>query len=136
MRGPTLRSLERLQQLNFTLKVAHVEAGLRSFNRNMPEKINRVITDHLSNLLFCSTQTSLDNLSREGITLGIHLVGDVMADALAHNHVVADRTFKILQFLELDRGRYLVLTIHRPNNTDNQKNLKGIMEAVGALAKR
>ena len=65
------------------LQVAHVEAGLRSFNRAMPEEINRVVADHLSTLLFCPSQTAVDNLAAEGITRGVHLAGDVMADALA-----------------------------------------------------
>src|SRR3990172_9190368 len=67
------------------IRVAHVEAGLRSFDRSMPEEINRVLTDHISNLLFCPTRTAVDNLEREGITDGVHLVGDVMTDALIYN---------------------------------------------------
>jgi len=67
------------------IPVAHVEAGLRSFDRTMPEEINRVLTDHVSDLLFCPTQTAVDNLRTEGISRGVHLVGDVMADALAFN---------------------------------------------------
>ena len=71
------------------IPVAHVESGLRSFDRTMPEEINRVVTDHISDLLFCPTQTSVDNLAAEGITKGVHLVGDVMADALAYNRDIA-----------------------------------------------
>ena len=62
--------------------MAHVEAGVRSFNRRMPEELNRVLTDHVSDLLLCPTQTAIDNLAREGITAGVHLVGDVMYEAL------------------------------------------------------
>src|SRR5207253_3337162 len=69
--------------------VAHVEAGLRSFNRRMPEEINRVVTDHLSSLLFCPTETAVKNLAQEGITQEVHLVGDVMYDALHYNLQIA-----------------------------------------------
>jgi hypothetical protein len=71
-----------LAAVKLHIKVAHVEAGLRSFNRRMPEEINRVLTDHISDLLLCPTQTAVDNLAAEGITAGVHLVGDVMYDGL------------------------------------------------------
>jgi UDP-GlcNAc3NAcA epimerase len=116
------------------LPVAHVEAGLRSFNRGMPEEINRVVTDHLSMLLFCPTKTAVDNLAREGITKGVHLVGDVMYDALCDNIEIAERTSKILEQLELDPREYLLATVHRAENTDQTKNLHNIVSAFVALA--
>jgi len=111
--------------------VAHVEAGLRSFDRMMPEEINRVVTDHLSDLLFCPTQTSVKNLAAEGITNGIHLVGDVMADALGVNREIAEKKSRILEILGLVEKQYCVLTVHRASNTDSRQNLASILMAVG-----
>ncbi len=117
------------------IKVAHVEAGLRSFDRNMPEEINRVITDHISNLLFCPTQTAVYNLLKEGITEGTHLVGDVMVDALEYNRKKAEEKSKIIEALGIEKGKYLVITVHRPINTDSKKNMTCIIEALGELNK-
>ncbi len=108
-----------------------MEAGLRSFDRRMPEEINRVLTDHVSDLLFCPTQTAVDKLAREGITDGVHLVGDVMVDALEYNRKVAERKSKIIEELGLERGKYLVITVHRPGNTDSRENMTNIIEALG-----
>lgn len=112
------------------IKVAHVEAGLRSFDRRMPEEINRVLTDHISNLLFCPTQTAVDNLVREGIREGVHLVGDVMMDALEYNKKIAEKKSRIIEKLGLKKGKYLVATVHRPSNTDSKENLINIIEAL------
>jgi UDP-GlcNAc3NAcA epimerase len=112
------------------IPIAHVEAGLRSFDRTMPEEINRVVTDHISNLLFCPTQTANDNLAKEGITTGVHMVGDVMVDALMHNSGIAERKSSIIKKLGLTKGCYYVATVHRPSNTDNKKNLTSIIEAL------
>jgi UDP-N-acetylglucosamine 2-epimerase len=79
-----------LAAVKLHIPVAHVEAGLRSFNREMPEEHNRVLTDHCSDLLFCPTQTAVNNLAREGITQGIHLVGDVMYDSVLYNIHLAE----------------------------------------------
>ncbi len=113
------------------IKVAHVEAGLRSFDRMMPEEINRVLTDHVSDLLFCPTQTAIDNLASEGITGGVHLVGDAMVDALEYNRKIAEGKSRIIEEMELERGKYLVITVHRPGNTDNRENMTNIIEALG-----
>ncbi|MEN6519413.1 MAG: UDP-N-acetylglucosamine 2-epimerase (non-hydrolyzing) [Methanospirillum sp.] len=113
------------------IPVAHVEAGLRSFDRRMPEEINRVMTDHISDLLFCPTPTAVENLAAEGITNGVHLVGDVMADALHFNRERAERQSKILEKFELGQGGYLVLTVHRPANTDSREAMDSILSAVG-----
>lgn len=111
--------------------VAHVEAGLRSFDRTMPEEVNRVLVDHLSDLLFCPTRTAVDNLRTEGITKGVFLTGDVMVDALEYNRGIARERSMILERYSLISGRYLVLTIHRPSNTDNRKHMENIIQAIG-----
>jgi len=113
------------------IPVAHIEAGLRSFDRTMPEEINRVITDHVSNLHFCPTRTAVKHLATEGITKGVYLVGDVMADALAFNKKIADSRSHILETLELNIQQYYTMTIHRPGNTDDRQNLTSIIHAVG-----
>jgi UDP-GlcNAc3NAcA epimerase len=117
--------------------VAHVEAGLRSYNRSMPEEINRVVADSLSTLLFCPTSTAVDNLAREGVTSGVHVVGDVMYDAvLWASERVPDGEESILARLGLERGGYLLATVHRAANTDNVENLTAIMWALHATEER
>lgn len=111
------------------ITVAHVEAGLRSFDRNMPEEINRVITDHISNILFCPTDTAVMNLKNEGVTEGVYNVGDVMVDALKYNQKIAEEKSTILQDLNLNPKEYLLATVHRASNTDNKENLSSIVEA-------
>lgn len=110
------------------IPVAHVEAGLRSFDRKMPEEVNRVMADHLSSLLFCPTQTAVDNLKQEGITDGVFLTGDVMVDALrsALDTVTPDSAIGI-------DGDYYLATIHRPSNTDDANTLGGILQALNDL---
>jgi UDP-N-acetylglucosamine 2-epimerase len=115
------------------IPVAHVEAGLRSFNRRMPEEINRVLTDHVSHLLFCPTEVSVRNLMAEGITRGVHLVGDVMYDSLSHYLPMAERRSTILRDLGLD-SRYALCTVHRAENTDDPNRLDGILTALNHLA--
>lgn len=116
------------------IPVAHVEAGLRSFNRRMPEEINRVLTDHLSDLLFCPTQTAVENLKREGITEGVHLVGDVMYDAVLQYAELAEAKSEILGRLALKPRSYALATVHRAENTDDPVRLKGIFQGLAALA--
>jgi len=113
------------------MRVGHIEAGLRSFNRRMPEEINRVLTDHCSDLLFCPTKTAVENLADEGITGGVHLVGDVMVDAMNYNRAVAEERSRILEAVGVRPGEYLVITVHRPSNTDSRENMVAIL---GALA--
>ena len=113
------------------IPVAHVEAGLRSFDRAMPEEINRVLTDHISNILYCPTQTAVNNLRNEGITRGVHLVGDVMVDALQFNMEIAEDRSQILERLGVALKEYLVLTVHRPANTDSREHMENIIGAVG-----
>ncbi len=111
--------------------VAHVEAGLRSFDRRMPEEVNRVLTDHASDILFCPTATAVTNLAAEGIRDGVHLVGDVMVDAMNYNRAIAGERSRILEDLGVRPGEYLVITVHRPSNTDDRENLAGILGALG-----
>jgi UDP-N-acetylglucosamine 2-epimerase len=116
------------------IPIAHVEAGLRSFNRSMPEEINRLITDHISSLLFCPTQTAIDNLKREGIEQGITLTGDIMVDALQTNIEQARSQSTIHEQLGLSSdNNYLVATIHRPGNADNPANILQIIKGLNNL---
>ncbi len=115
------------------LPVAHVEAGLRSFNRRMPEEINRVLTDHMADLLFCPTETARHNLAREGITKGVFDVGDVMYDAVLDSIDIVESKSRILSFLNLQPRLYLLATVHRPSNTDDLRNLSDILTAFNEL---
>lgn len=115
------------------LPVAHVEAGLRSFNRAMPEEHNRVMTDHCANQLFCPTKTAVDNLTREGITNGVHLVGDTMLDAVLEFGSIARQHSRVLDDLGLQPHNYLLATLHRPYNTDVTENLRNILDAFSAV---
>ncbi|MCK9277035.1 MAG: UDP-N-acetylglucosamine 2-epimerase (non-hydrolyzing) [Methanoculleus sp.] len=113
------------------IPVAHVEAGLRSFDRRMPEEVNRVLTDHCSDLLFCPTETAVRNLAAEGIMEGVFLVGDVMLDAMEYNRAVAEERSRILEDVGVRPGEYLVVTVHRPSNTDSRENMAAIIGALG-----
>jgi len=115
------------------IKLAHVEAGLRSFNKRMPEEINRVLTDHVSDILFCPTQTAVENLKNEGITKGVYLVGDVMFDALVHFSKISDMKSNILERLNIKPKEYYLATIHRAENTDNYERLKNILTAFSKM---
>jgi len=110
--------------------LAHVEAGLRSFDRTMPEEVNRVLTDQLSTHLFCPTEVAVRNLAKEGITNGVHNVGDVMFDAVRHFGEMAEERSTILDRLGVKEKGFVLLTIHRDFNTDNYENLAGIMKGV------
>jgi UDP-N-acetylglucosamine 2-epimerase len=119
-----------LAAAKLNIKLAHVEAGLRSFNREMPEEINRVLTDHLASLLFCPTQSAVENLAREGITAGVNLVGDTMYDSLVSFTAIAGGKSHVLQTLGLSPRQYLLATIHRASNTDSREKLLQILEAL------
>lgn len=116
------------------IPVAHVEAGLRSFNRAMPEEINRVVTDHVSTLLFAPTTTAVTNLRREGICAGVHQVGDVMYDMALENLKAAEEHSQILERLHLSAKGYALATVHRAENTDGSRCLGGILDALEAAA--
>jgi UDP-N-acetylglucosamine 2-epimerase len=115
------------------LPLAHVEAGLRSFNRAMPEELNRVLTDHCSDLLFCPTRTAVDQLAREGLTRGVHDVGDVMYDEVLRSVSRAKERSDVLDRLGVPAGEYFLATIHRAQSTDDPVLLRGLIEGLCGL---
>ena len=116
------------------IPLAHVEAGLRSFNRAMPEEINRIVADRLSDVLFAPTRTSVENLLREGTEPAhIQLVGDVMFDAALAFGAIARQRSTILQKLGAERGRYILATVHRAENTNDPARLSAILTALEQL---
>ncbi len=125
-----------LAAAKLNIPVVHVEAGLRSFNRVMPEEVNRVLTDHVSRLLLCPTESAVANLATEGVTQGVHLVGDVMYDAALHfAQSAATRVDPLAQY-NLQTGQYVLMTCHRAENTDDAVRLNQILEAASQLAER
>jgi UDP-GlcNAc3NAcA epimerase len=121
-----------LAAVKLHIPIAHVEAGLRSFNRRMPEEHNRVLTDHCSDLLLCPTDTAIENLRREGVTKNVHQIGDVMLDALLMFSETAARQPALAEIDAAERGYYLA-TIHRAENTDDPARLKAILAAFARL---
>ncbi|MFT5144296.1 MAG: UDP-GlcNAc3NAcA epimerase [Thalassolituus oleivorans] len=117
------------------IPVAHVEAGLRSFNRRMPEEINRIVTDRLSDLLFCPTPTAVGHLQDEGIEAGVMLSGDVMLDATRHFSARAAERIPLKEVTELEPGSYHVSTVHRAENTDDPVRMAAILDGLGRLRK-
>jgi UDP-GlcNAc3NAcA epimerase len=116
------------------MPVAHIEAGLRSFNRRMPEEINRVVTDHLSSMLLCPSGTAVNNLAAEGITDNVHLTGDVMLDVL--NWAIPrieGGTHKAVGRLDLTPKGYILATVHRCENTDDPLRLASILRSFNAI---
>jgi UDP-N-acetylglucosamine 2-epimerase len=114
------------------IPLAHIEAGLRSGDRAMPEELNRILTDHCADLLFCPTQTAVANLAREGINNGVHLVGDVMCDSLLTRTDGLD-TRPALERLALSPREYVLVTVHRAANTDDPRRLRSILDALATL---
>ena len=119
-----------LAAVKLHIPIAHVESGLRSYNRLMAEENNRVITDHISDLLFCPTERACRNLQREGITSSAHWVGDVMYDAFLRVKDIALLRPDVLPRLQVSPGAYALATIHRAENTDDDNRLRGIMAAL------
>jgi UDP-GlcNAc3NAcA epimerase len=115
------------------LPTGHVEAGMRSFDRTMPEELNRVLTDHASDLLLCSTDTAVENLEREGAAGEVHLVGDVMADVSLAFRDIAEERSTVLADLGVEPGAYLVATAHRAGNVDRVDRLEQLTELLAAL---
>jgi UDP-N-acetylglucosamine 2-epimerase (non-hydrolysing) len=117
------------------VKLIHVEAGLRSFDRQMPEEINRLLTDAISDFMFCTEKSAMINLIREGANRDrIFLVGNLMIDTLLKNRERAEAS-PILERLGINGARYAVLTLHRPSNVDNEELLDGILAAVEVIQK-
>jgi UDP-N-acetylglucosamine 2-epimerase len=111
------------------IKIAHVEAGVRLFDKSSPEEINRQVADYCADYLFCPTQTAVDNLKHEGITQGVYLTGDVMVDAINLNKKIAEKS-NILDLLQLKNKQYILVTLHRPLNTDTQDRLENIINIL------
>ncbi len=125
-----------LAAVKLHIPIAHVEAGLRSFNRRMPEEINRVLTDHAADLLLVPTETARQNLLREGLPASrIRLVGDVMYDAALYYRDKARRTSRILERLGLTPKAYILATIHRAENTDDPARLQAIMQGLAEVSR-
>jgi len=112
------------------IPVAHIEAGLRSFNMNMPEEQNRILTDHISKYLFVPTTSAVKNLSAEGITSGVYNVGDVMYDATLNFTQISKEKSEIMEELKLSEGEFILATIHRAENTNDINRLRNIIEAL------
>jgi len=115
------------------IPVAHVEAGLRSFNKKMPEEVNRVLVDHCSDLLFCPTKTAVDNLRKESIVNGVFQTGDVMLDILQECIKIAEKRSHIMEELKLLPKDYCLVTVHRAENTDDMARLRAIVNALADI---
>ena len=128
-----------LAAAKMNIPVAHVEAGLRSYKRNMPEEVNRLVTDHLSTFLFCPTVRSVRNLLKEGIRNGdktvVKNVGDVMYDSILYYSRIAEKKSKIIQRLGFLTPNYYLVTLHRAENTDNARRLRSILRALTEIGR-
>jgi UDP-N-acetylglucosamine 2-epimerase len=122
-----------LAAVKLRIPVVHVEAGLRSYNRAMPEEINRVLVDHCAALLFCPTERAVKNLSGEGILKGVHLVGDVMYDSLRHHLDRAGDGRDVLVRMGVSAGGYALATVHRAELTDRPEVLQALLQALGGI---
>jgi len=119
------------------IKVGHIEAGLRSYFREMPEEINRILTDHCSDFLFAPTQNAKKILLQEGIPKKkIFVTGNTIVDAVYQNLKLAEKKSKILEKLNLEKKRYFLVTVHRPENVDKKERLKGILEGLRLIYKK
>ncbi len=119
-----------------SIPVAHIEAGLRSYDRSMPEETNRVLTDHLSELLFAPTKIAVANLEREGIRKGVSKSGDVMVDSLETAKRMALEDSKVLDKFDLVEKEYLAMTVHRASNTDSPESMRKIIGTIGRTGLR
>ena len=113
------------------IPIAHIESGLRSFNKNMPEELNRIVTDHYSKILFCPSRIAVNNLKREGIKKNVFLVGDVMKDALRRNIKKINSELILGKVNIKPKEKYYFLTMHRQENTDNLERLSDILNMIG-----
>lgn len=111
----------------------HVEAGIRSFDRDMPEEVNRVLADQVSDLAFAPTETAATNLGKEGITQGVYITGNTVVDACQEHLSFAKKSSDVLDRLDIDKNEYIVATIHRPRNTNNQERLEKILAELDSI---
>ena len=125
-----------LSAVKLHIPIAHVEAGLRSFNREMPEEINRLLTDHISRWLFTPSESSNENLKLEGITDNVHIVGDIMLDSILKYSEKAHKSSSILVDQDIEKNEFYLATVHRPENTDDKFQLKSIFHAFSELDKK
>lgn len=134
IRGDTNSTLAgALAARKMNVPVAHLEAGERSFNRKMPEEINRIIVDTVSDLHFCSSRTAVDHLREEGISSSVNWVGDVMYDAMLQNWPIAQLKSHIIETLNLKPKHYALVTVHRSANTDDPLNLAKVIEILNKV---
>lgn len=124
-----------LAAVKLHIPVAHIEAGLRSFNMHMPEEVNRIVVDSVSTLLCCPTSTAVYNLQREGRTSGVHNVGDVMYDASLHMLEMADKASDVLSRFKLQKSKYVLATCHRAENTDIPERLRAVWNALSEISR-
>jgi len=115
------------------IPIVHVEAGLRSYDKTMPEEINRIIVDQISTLLFCPTKVTVKNLKKEGVTNGVFVVGDIMIDSLVQGIKIAETKQSILSKLNLMSQNYYLTTIHRQSNTDIKENLQNLVDTLCSI---
>ena len=119
-----------------TIPIIHIEAGLRSYNKNMPEEINRIVADHISEYLFVPTQTAVDILKTEGLEKNTFFTGDIMVDTMANNIKIALQKSTIISALKLENGEYNLLTLHRNYNVDNTDILENLLNQLAALEEK
>lgn len=124
-----------LAAVKLHIPTAHVEAGMRSFNRKMPEEINRVVSDHISDINFCSTPIAVKNLENEGRAHTAILVGDVMYDCALNFSDAAEKNCDPFKKFGIEKGNYVLMTCHRPANTDVHENLEAIVRAANDISK-
>lgn len=124
-----------LAAVKLHIPVAHVEAGLRSFNMRMPEEVNRIVADRVSTLLLCPTQVAVDNLRAEGMVQGVHCVGDVMFDVSLYYRDLARASSRVIERLQLSEGGFALATCHRAENTDDPARLVGILGGLAEIAR-
>jgi UDP-GlcNAc3NAcA epimerase len=117
------------------IKIAHIEAGMRNFDKEKPEEINRILTDHITDYYFASTETAKQNLINEGIKDHIYVVGDISNDLFLRNIKIAEKESSILDQLNITTDDYYVLTIHKSKNTDSKKNLETILSTIAKINK-
>lgn len=125
-----------LAAVKLHIPVAHVEAGLRSFNREMPEEINRLLTDHISRWLFTPSEASKKNLKLEGITDNVHIVGDIMLDSVLKYSEKAKKSSSIMVDLDIEKNEFYLATVHRAENTDDKIQLETIFQMFSELDKK